>query len=133
MNTIEFLKWSEDFALIGKDKVLIRPICVCNDGFYLSIQHSDLHECESVDDTPATVEIAICCRQKGWNKRKQKLKVKEHKHKDELSKYKIYITHYAEDDHVFLQYHYGNVPIDVVDKLIKTHGGVNKNLTLELI
>ena len=80
-----------------------RPRLCCNDGFSISVQASEFHYCEprrnGVQDYES-VELGFPSVE------------------DEL------INEYAEDCMNYTETVYGYVPIEIVEKLIKKHGGI---------
>lgn len=85
-----------------------RPYAECSDGYRISIQASKNHYCSPREDgLTKYTEVEL-----GYPNRE-----------DEL------INDYAEDDD-YTQTVYGYVPVDVVDALIKKHGGITKVRTL---
>ena len=89
--------------------VSLRPKIVCNDGYEVSVQASENHYCKPREN-------------KAWPYSKVELGFPNKE--DEL------INEYAEDDE-YTKTVYGWVPVDVVNKLIEKHGGINWEKTFE--
>lgn len=91
----------------GYEYQAVRPYIVCNDGFKFSVQASRNHYCSPRENflfAYETVEI-------GYPSQPESL-----------------IAEYAESPTHPTDTVYGRVPVDVVDAVIKKHGGIKKLL-----
>ena len=91
---------------------LIRPHLVCVDGFSMSVQASDIHYCEPRESFLKhydTVEI-------GFPSEEEPL-----------------LMDYAEDPETPTNTVYGYVPIELVDKVLEKHGGIDSKVMGEVI
>lgn len=86
-----------------------RPIIVCNDGFYMSVQGSVGHYCSprKTQDWYDSLEI-------GFPSIEEPL-----------------INQYAEDENDYTDTVYGYVPIEIVQDVITKHGGINVEKTFK--
>lgn len=99
MTVQEYLNKTRNFT----NDVYVRPGVICADGFQISIQASRVHYCYPKDENAENFE---------------KVELGFPNQKDDL------IMEYAEDPDYPTQTVYGYVPIEVVDKLMKKHGGI---------
>lgn len=101
MNVSEFLK-ATDVA----ERIAIRPVIICRDGFAISVQASFVHQSQRCKNSHeyGTVEIAT-------NKMESKLEP--------------FKTEY--------QNIFGYVPIEFVDDIIDKHGGMDVDMTFHTI
>lgn len=82
---------------------VIRPRIVCKDGYSVSVQASRFHCCQPrIDGADKYESIEL-----GFPNREDTL-----------------INDYAEDDGCYTDTVYGYVPVEVVNELIKKHGGI---------
>lgn len=108
MNTNEFLKATEDVAYVTKLKREFprpRPHVICKDGYKISIQANTYTYCDPKEnhaDFYSEVELGFPNRE------------------DDL------INDYAEDPDDPTGTVYGYVPVEVVDKLLEKHGGIDR-------
>lgn len=107
MNTNEFLKKTEGIAYVtcgGMESPKPRPHVVCKDGYKISIQANEHAYCtprENHADPYLKVEL-------GYPNREDNL-----------------INDYAEDPENPTDTVYGYVPVEIVDKLLEKHGGID--------
>lgn len=80
-----------------------RPIMKCADGFEISVQASSTHYCSPREDGDTTYDAV----ELGYPNREEPL-----------------IMDYAEDEGNYLHTVYGWVPIEIVNEMIKKHGGI---------
>jgi len=81
----------------------IKPRIICNDGFKMSVQGSQYHYCKPRIDTDSYSELEI-----GYPTEKENL-----------------ILKFAEDRKNPCDTVYPYVPIELIDKIIKKHKGIN--------
>lgn len=87
-----------------------RNAIVCNDGFSVSAQGSSFHYCSPriTDDSYTAIELGFPSQE------------------DEL------INSFAEDNSQYTETVYGWVDMEIVEKLIDKHGGINITKTFKL-
>ena len=106
MTVQEFLKESyeaSEFERVAHLGHMIRPRIRCKDGFYISVQATFCHYCfprETFAGPYEEVELGF------------------------PSEADPFIEDYAEDPNDAPDTVYGYVPIDIVERLIKKHGGI---------
>lgn len=107
MNTNEFLKATEDIAYAqedGREVPLPRPYVICKDGYKISIQANRHMYCvpkRNRADSYSRVELGYPNRE------------------DDL------IADYAEVPWDIRQCIFGYVPVEIVDRLLEKHGGID--------
>lgn len=107
MNTNEFLKATEDLAYItenGREFPRPRPHVVCRDGFTVSIQANHYTYCDPREDHCSFYsEVEL-----GYPNRYEEL-----------------LDDYMDDPEHPTDTVYGYVPVEIVDKLLEKHGGID--------
>lgn len=98
----------EDFN-IKTGNVSFRPLIVCNDGFTMSVQGSRIHYCFPREDQDWFTEMEI-----GFPSEKEDL-----------------ILKYAEQEEIPTETVYGWVPVEIINKVIEKHGGINAQETFK--
>jgi hypothetical protein len=102
MTVNKFIKESNNFS--------VRPLVHCNDGFTISIQASKFHYCSPRTDTDQYTAVEI-----GYPSDPEQS-----------------IAKYAENPSNDLTDNvYGWVPVDLVEKIIEKHGGINIQKTFK--
>lgn len=81
----------------------VRPRIICNNGFSLSVQCSELAYSTPRQNVKKYTEVEI-----GYPSNAEEL-----------------LLEYAEDPNVLTETVYGYVPIEIVEKIITKHGGIN--------
>jgi len=102
------MKLSEFILKTHSDKCYnIRPTIFCKDGFNMSVQGSESHYCSPRINTTLYSEMEI-----GFPSCKERMLMK-----------------YAEDSKQPTDTVYGYVPISIIEKVIKKHGGIDTERT----
>ena len=93
----------ENYYENGIRRYIRNPIIVCKDGFKMSVQASETHYCEpkGFADEYSEVEIGF------------------------PSDLESLIMDYCEDDEKPCDTVYGYVPVELVDRVIEKHGGID--------
>ena len=86
-----------------------RPRIICNDGFSMSVQGSEYHYCSPRKNKNEYYEMEI-----GFPSKREQL-----------------ILNYAEQKHKPKKTVYGYVPVNLIDEVIKKHGGIDKEKTFK--
>jgi len=98
-----------NFRTFTGEDYQVKPQIICNDGFKMSVQGSAGHYCE-----PRQVERDYYKMEIGFPSEEEPL-----------------ISEFAEDKSNLTGTVYGWVPCDIIDDVIKKHGGINKELTFK--
>lgn len=97
-------------AITANEENIIRPELICNDGFRVSIQASKGHYCD-----PREFSKEYKAFELGFPSMRSDL-----------------LTQYAENPDNQLQSVFGYVPFEIVELLIKEHGGIDIDKTFKI-